>query len=464
MITGKLGDLKKILDAEIIGEPAEEIAFNGLSIDSRTIEQGNLFVAIKGDYNDGHKYVEPAGKNGAALFLVEKNSTSDLPEKIKPRAVAVDDTKLALRRLALWWKHKFSPAIVALTGTNGKTTTKEIIADCLAVKYNVFRSPGNFNNLYGIPLSLAMLNDTHEICVLELGMSYPGEIATLTEMVDPDYALITNIGPAHLETMGSLENIAKAKFEILEHSSESTVTFFNLDNSFLKDRFEAEAREKVGFAVNSPAEIRPARFSSNSYGRVIFELSGESIHLQASGLHNLYNALAACAVAGRIGLSIAEIKPALEAYRGRSSRMEVVKLTNVTLIDDSYNANPTSMNYALKVLHDIDEGGRKIAFLGDMKELGRQELKLHEQVGRMVAENKPDVLITAGKLALKIANGAVACGYDDNKIESFATTDEAAKCLMETIMEGDIILVKASRAMRFDKVVADLKSRLIGEI
>lgn len=463
MITGKLDDLKKNLDAETIGEPAGETRFNGLSIDSRTTEQGNLFIAIKGEYNDGHKYVEPAGRNGAALFLIDKSSLSDFPEKLKSRALAVDDTRLALRRLALWWKRKFSPVIIALTGTNGKTTTKEIIADCLAVKYNVFRSPGNYNNLYGIPLSLAMLNDSYDVCVLELGMSYPGEIATLTEMVDPDYALITNIGPAHLETMGSLENIAKAKFEILEHSSDSTVTFFNLDNSFLRARFETEIREKIGYAVKNPADIRPARFSSNSYGRVIFELAGESIHLRASGLHNLYNALAACAVAKRIGLSIEEIKPALEAYRGRSSRMEVIKLSKVTLIDDSYNANPTSMGYALKVMHDIDEGGRKIAFLGDMKELGEHEDELHEQVGQMVAENRPDMLITAGKLALNIAKGSVACGYDDNKIESFDTTDEAAKCLMETIMEGDIILVKASRAMRFDKVVADLKSSLGGE-
>jgi UDP-N-acetylmuramoyl-tripeptide--D-alanyl-D-alanine ligase len=212
VITGTLSDLGKIIAGRPLTDEAQPVTYTGLSIDTRTLVRNNLFVAIKGESDDGHKYISTAQSSGAAAFIIQSGYEALVPVEIKERTHVVDDTHKALRDIAFWWRKKFNPVVVAVTGTNGKTTTKEMIADLLSKKYRVFRSPGNFNNLYGIPLSLCRLDDSYEVCVLELGMSYPGEIAILTKIVRPDIALITNVGPAHLETMGSLENIAKAKF------------------------------------------------------------------------------------------------------------------------------------------------------------------------------------------------------------------------------------------------------------
>ncbi|MBD3217457.1 MAG: UDP-N-acetylmuramoyl-tripeptide--D-alanyl-D-alanine ligase [candidate division Zixibacteria bacterium] len=459
MITGKLGDLAEVTKGSLLSDEAGTAEFTGLSIDSRTIKRGSMFVAIKGEVDDGHKYLQQAYEKGAAAFVIQSGYEGQIPTDIKNRCILLPDTQLGLRQIALWWKDKFNPKYVAVTGTNGKTTTKEMIADVLAKKYNVFRSPGNYNNLFGIPLSLALLNQSCEICVLEFGMSYLGEIEELTKMVKPHLALITNIGPAHLETLGTIKNIARAKFELLDNLNSDSTRVLNLDDALLKARFDLESGPKIGYAVRADAQVRPTGYSSNSLGRIIFQYQGGEIHLKVPGLHTLYNSLAACAIAEIFEVGFEDIKNALESYKGKSSRMEILELGGITVIDDSYNANPTSMGYALKALAHIDGKGRKIAVLGDMRELGEEEIKLHHDVGSIVAEVDPDKLIAVGKLGMHIAAGANVKGYSSAKAETFMTVEEVIEAVLPEIKEGDQILVKASRAMEFEKLVTALKGK-----
>ena len=463
MIAGKLEEIVKVIDAELDSATELQTEFCGLSIDTRTIAARNIFVAIEGEVHDGHKFVSQAAEKGASVIIAERGNQHPIPENLKPKTVLVDDSKLALRQLGRWWKNKFDLKVVALTGTNGKTTTKEMIAETLAQKYKVFRTPGNFNNLYGIPLSLCKLDDSFEVAVLELGMSYPGEIETLTKLVNPDIALITNIGPAHLETMGSIENIAQAKFELLDNLRADALVILNLDDKILRSRFETEKHSKLGFAVNSAAEIKPAGFSSNSFGRMIFNYEEQEIHLAVPGLHNLYNALSACAVGRQMDIAPAEIKTALENYHSSNSRMQIVSAGAVTIIDDSYNANPTSMRFALQVLSQVDIPDRKIAILGDMRELGSDEVGMHQEVGRIIAELNPDMLITAGHLGMQIATGANYNGFDPQKTRTYIKTEDIFEFIDNDLHEGDCVLVKASRAMQFDKIVNKIKQHF-GEV
>jgi UDP-N-acetylmuramoyl-tripeptide--D-alanyl-D-alanine ligase len=275
-------------------------------------------------------------------------------------------------------------------------------------------------------------------------------------MVEPHVALITNIGPAHLETMDTIENIANAKFELLENLDKDSLRILNLDDPILKARFDSEPQPKMGYAVRADAEIKPTVFSANSLGRLIFNYADQEIHLSIPGLHNLYNALAACAVAKAFEVDPADIKAALEKYIGKNSRMQIHSLGDITVIDDSYNANPTSMGYALKALYDMGGEGRKIAVLGDMKELGKDEVNLHHQVGQVVAELELDKLITVGKLGMQIAAQANADGFDPAKTETFMNVENAIEWMLANLKPGDHILIKASRAMKFEKILTAL--------
>lgn len=457
MITGTLSDLGKVIAGRPLSDKARPVTYTGLSIDTRTLATDNLFVAIKGESDDGHKYIANAQSAGASAYVIQSGYEGQIPAEISECALVVEDTHKALRDIAQWWRDKFSPKIVALTGTNGKTTTKEMIADLLSRKYRVFRSPGNLNNLYGIPLALCLLDDSYEVCVLELGMSYPGEIAILTKIVRPDIALITNVGPAHLETMGSLENIAKAKFELFDNSAGSTLRILNIDDPLLAERYQSEEEPRMSFALNAEADVRPEEFSANSMGRMIFDYADQNIHLKVSGQHNLYNALAACAVGKAFDINPSDMKTALENFVSTNSRMQMINLKDIVVIDDSYNANPTSMGYALKVLGDMEVAGRRVAVLGDMKELGKDEVLLHQAIGNIIAELKPDLLITVGKLGMHIASQANLEGFDPGSTKTFMSASEAAEFLIPELRPGDHVLIKASRAMEFDKIVAQLK-------
>jgi UDP-N-acetylmuramoyl-tripeptide--D-alanyl-D-alanine ligase len=458
---------KKLLDI-VKGKPfpeeyIEDSGIKGLSIDSRGIEPGNLFIAIKGDRVDGHDYIKEALDKGASCVILDKKKLS---EKVKQffsstkgkRAALVDDTRAALQNVAKWYRDKFNPRVVGVTGTNGKTTTKEMIAEVLSGKYNVLRSEKSFNNQIGVPLTLLKLTQETEVLVLELGMNQPGEISLLTKMVEPDLGLITNIGSAHLEFMGSLENIARAKFGLLDNMDKNGVIVLNADDPYLSNKAKTEERKVYTFGTESKADFVADKITQNGNGFFSFSVNSLiPIKLRLLGRHNVYNALAAFTVGSILEVEEDKIKKALENYAPFELRMELTLIDGIKILNDSYNANPSSMENALETLKGMKKEGRKIAVLGDMLELGEKSYEFHKKVGEKVKECGVDYLYTLGELASGFAQGAGEKGLLKENIFSFQNKKELLEKLLEFLRPGDLVLFKGSRRMKMEEIVEGIK-------
>jgi UDP-N-acetylmuramoyl-tripeptide--D-alanyl-D-alanine ligase len=433
----------------------------GISIDSRTIEKGNLFVAIPGERYDGHQFVTEATNKGASLILISKEKTSHVKKKELKEipVVLVDDTKKALRDIAFWHRNRFEVPTVAVTGTNGKTTTKDMIAEVLSSKFRVLKSIKSYNNLIGVPLTLFELNPDTQVLVLELGMSSPGEIGILTQTAKPNLGVITNIGPAHLESMRSLEKIAQAKFELLDNMPSSHTSVLNADDEFLAKRIEDGKEKCISFAIRNEADFKASELTTTDEGYIGFKVNDKlDINLKLLGDHNVYNALAAFAVGTLLGVEEGKIKRGLERYTPSELRMELNQIGNIKVINDSYNANPVSMANALKTLKQMKSGGRKIAVLGDMLELGGKTFEYHFELGRRVAESGIDLLLTVGKYSPAIGQGAKEYGMNPEKILAFDNNEKISAYLLENLKAGDLVLIKGSRKIKLEEVVLSLKS------
>ena len=434
--------------------------FTGVSIDSRTVSKDNLFLAIEGKNTDGHKFIPEAIAQGAIAVVVNDKYKHELSD-LAPRFLVVKDTLKALHDLASWWISKFDLIKIAVTGTNGKTTTKEMIAAVLSTRYKTYKSPGNYNNFYGVPLAIFEMDDSYEAAVFEFGMSTPGEIAGLTKIVKPQYGLITNVEAAHLETMLTVDAIAHAKFELFDNMPDDGTAIFNLDNKYLHNRFAAERLKKFGFSIRNRSGLSPSRFELNGSGCAIFELEGiGEVHLAVQGMHNMYNAVAAAAVGRLLSIPDGKIKNALESFRPIEMRMETFTVNGVLIINDTYNANPISMKFALDTLASLKVNGRKFAVLGDMLELGEKTTELHRDVGAHAATESPDFLITCGNLAREIIDGAMAAGYSSDRLHYFEDTNDVIDYLLDNLRPDDAVLVKASRSMAFDRITVGLRSQL----
>jgi len=453
---------------EIVGgspfpeKPIEDLVIKGISIDSRKIEYQNLFIAIKGEMFDGHDFIKEALDKGAFCVILDINKFSE-KEKFffssakGKRAVLVEDTRTALQKIAKWHRDKFKLKVVGVTGTNGKTTTKEMIAEVLSKKYRVLRSEKSFNNQIGVPLTLLKLTSETQVLVLELGMSQPGEIGILTNMVQPDFGLITNIGPAHLEFMGSLEKIAEAKFELLKNMKEKGAIILNADDPWLFDKALKEKREVYTFGLEKKADFIADKISQNRNGFFSFLVNRSfPINLKLLGKHNVYNALAAFSVGSILGVEKKEIKEALENYSPFELRMELSKINGIKILNDSYNANPSSMERALETLKGMKTDGRKIAVLGDMLELGEKSFEFHKKVGEKVKEYGLDYLFTFGDLSLGYAEGATWKGFKRENIFSFQDKKALLENILKFLRTGDLILFKGSRKMRLEEIVEGL--------
>jgi UDP-N-acetylmuramoyl-tripeptide--D-alanyl-D-alanine ligase len=440
----------------------------GVSIDSRTLDKGNIFFAIKGENLDGHNFVTQAIEKGASAVVITESKGGDFSPIALDSIpfILISDSKKALQRLALWYRKKFSPKVIAVTGTNGKTTTKDMIASVLAKKYKVLKSPKSYNNQIGLPLTLFQLNPEIEVIAVELGTSNLGEIGNLTQIALPDVGVITNIGPAHLETFASLERIAKAKFELLDEMSFDGVSVLNIDDKLIQKRAKKEKRKIVTYALENKADYQATDVKLSDEGFVSFcvgafgngPLEQFSIQLKLLGMHNVYNALAAFVCGELLGVAREKIKQALEEYAPSELRMELVKIGGIRIINDSYNANPVSMRNALSTLKRIENRGRKIAVLGDMLELGEKEIDFHKEIGRFVASSKLDLLLTVGTLSNFIASEAKNSGMDSKNIISFHNNSDLRSYLKEHLVDGDLILVKGSRKMKLEEVVKNLKN------
>jgi len=439
----------------------EGVSISGVSIDSRDVSAKNLFVAIKGETHDGHSFIGDVIRKGVKAIIVDKDyrSAAEYDDCV---LIVVRDTLKALQDLAASWYSRFSVRSVAVTGTNGKTTTKEMIADVLSTKYRTFRTLGNFNNQYGVPLSIFKMGGSYEVAVFEFGMSTPGEIRTLTRIIQPEYGLITNIDAAHLETMLSIDAIANAKFELFDNMPADGTAIMNLDNAYLRKRFDTETLRKVGFGIKDSSGYSLKQYSFNGTGRARFEVEGSGeIHLPVPGIHNLYNALAAATVGHLFDIPPASMKSALEAFKPVDMRMETSIISGVTLINDAYNANPASMQYALDTLSGISSTGKKYAVFGDMFELGTNQEEYHRRVGGYAAKQPPDYLVTSGHLAKHIADGASEGGFPSERLRHFPEVSDLIAHLLDCLRPGDTVLIKASRGMQFDRIATALKS-LIG--
>ena len=462
MLTISLNELLKVTGGEVGNNTkGHQVDARGISIDSRTIKKGNLFVAIPGERYDGHQFVIDAQNKGASLVIISKEKINQVEKKKLKEipVVLVKDTKKALREIAFWHRNKFEVPTVAVTGTNGKTTTKDMITEVLSSKFKVLKSIKSYNNLIGLPLTLFELDSDTQVLVLELGMSSPGEIGILTKTAKPNIGVITNIGPAHLESMESLEKIAQAKFELLENMPSSHISVLNADDEFLAERIKNSREKTISFAIKNEADFKANELTTSDEGYIGFKVNGKlNINLRLLGEHNVYNALAAFAVGSLLGVDELKIKESLERYTPSELRMELNQIGNIRVINDSYNANPVSMANALKTLKQMKGEGRKIAVLGDMLELGKKTFDYHFKLGRSVAEFRIDLLLTVGKHSSVIGQGAKEHGVNSEKIFAFDDNEKVSAYLIENLKDGDLVLIKGSRKMKLEEVVLSLKS------
>jgi UDP-N-acetylmuramoyl-tripeptide--D-alanyl-D-alanine ligase len=435
------------------GEPlcGDSMAFSGVSIDSRTVMEGEIFFALRGERFDGHDFLDSVLSTGSAAVVDHGFEAAQKGKAI----IQVKDTLKALQDLAGYMRLKHDIPVVAITGSNGKTTTKEMTYSILSRRFKVLKNKGNLNNHIGLPLSLTRLVPSDEVMVLELGMNSTGEIRRLCEIAMPSHGVITNIGSAHIGRLGSRDAIRSAKLEMLEGI---TTAVLNGDDDFLMDGVRGFKGKIITFSIRSDSHIMAkdlyATERGNSFTLAFRDGKSVPVRLNVHGLFNVYNSLAASAVCFSLGMNIEEIRTALEAYTAFPMRFEVLRRGSITVINDSYNANPSSVFEALKELERMRGGGRLVAVLGDMNELGNFAEDAHRNVVKTVIELGIDVLVSVGEM-MGLAAGETGDGINGMKpvIYKFGDVEELTLNIGKILMPGDTALVKGSRAMNMDRAV-----------
>jgi UDP-N-acetylmuramoyl-tripeptide--D-alanyl-D-alanine ligase len=447
--------------------------FSGISTDSRTLKPGEFFCALPGDNYDGHDFLLGAMEKGAAGVLVQKrfHGTGALLESarkrgLEPVVIAVEDTLKALGDLASWWRHQHPVRVVAITGSAGKSTTKEMAAAVLEQNHRILKNPGNFNNLIGLPVTLLGLEAGQEFAVLEMGMNRPGEIARLTEIADPDVGVITNVGAAHIEGVGDLNGVARAKTELVERMRSGGQVILNGEDDLLMKTAALYRKDFLTFGFGRDHDVRATSVQSMGPEGLSFQLNYQNeslpVRLRVPMLRNVMNALAAAAVGFSLGQSAGQIAQGLYGFAGIKGRFTVLNLPGgITLVDDTYNANPSSLKAALESARLLaGRDGRMIVGLGEMLELGKEASKAHLDAGRQVAEAGAYALVAMGGRAGEMIRGAVAAGIPAFHAREVSTHGEMTEEIRGRILRGDVILLKGSRRMHLERVVDGLKEAL----
>ena len=456
-----LENIEKACGGRYIGTEAEKkTEVLGVVIDSRQVESGYLFVAIPGEKVDGHKFIPDVFAKGAAAVLSEQQ----LEDPAGPY-ILVESTTKALRDLAEYYRKSLDIKVVGITGSVGKTSTKEMIASVLSEKYRVLKTEGNYNNEIGLPLTIFKIRAEHEVAVLEMGISEFGEMHRLATMANPDICVITNIGLCHLENLKTRDGILKAKTVSFAHLKKDGIAILNGDDDKLSTIRQVGDKEPVFYGMEEKMEYREdAKKSVYATGVENLGLYGmqarihtpegeRDVRIPIPGEHNVYNALAATAVGLSLGLSLDQISSGILKAKTIGGRTNLLNTGSMTVIDDCYNANPVSMKASIDVLATAE--GRKIAVLGDMGELGENEKKLHYEVGEYLAKKEIDVLFCAGELSEEIAKAA----QKESKtceVYYFKTRDALLEQLLPFLKTGDTVLVKASHFMEYPKIVKSL--------
>lgn len=436
------------------GNEAKEYTVTGVEIDSRRVKAGDLFVAIPGEKVDGHKFIPDVLKKGA--YALSQQSLD-----VDGTYILVEDTVTAMKRLARFYRNTLDIKVVGITGSVGKTSTKEMIASVLGTKFRVHKTQGNFNNGIGLPLTIFQIEKEHQVAVLEMGISEFGEMHELADMAQPDIMVITNIGLCHLENLKTRDGILKAKTESFAHLKPDGVVILNGDDDKLSTVEKVAGRKPVFYGIKGRNLCETSVCADAVTEHGLEGMTAEfhtpqgdmEVFIPIPGEHNVYNALAATCVAEQLGLSMDEIKCGIAAASTISGRTNLIHTKGMTVIDDCYNANPVSMKASLDVLSKA--GGRKIAVLGDMGELGEDEQQLHYEVGTYAGTLPIDLLFCVGTLSGKLAEGAKKQN-PALTVKHYGTREEMTEELLATVKEGDAVLVKASHFMEFPKVVAAL--------
>lgn len=439
------------------------IVVEKVSTDSRRVKAGELFVALRGENFDGHKFVEAAAKSGAAGAIVDVNWRGNVPANFA--VLRVHDTLRAYQTLAANYRQSLPIRVLAITGSNGKTTTKDFAASVLARRFRVTKTEGNFNNHVGLPRTVLEADSEDDIGVWEIGMNHPGEIEPLAKIAAPDAAIITNIGVAHMEFMGSREAIANEKGALAEAVGPAGTLILNAEDPF-SEKIANRTRARVVFAGIEHGTVQATELRQSSAGSEFTILEGAHrcrAQLPVPGLHMIQNALLAVAAGRAFGLSIEECAAGLAAAPLTKARLQVKEIRGVEFIDDSYNANPDSMTAALRTLVELDAEGKRIAVLGEMRELGAELERGHAQVGEAAAQFGIDRLIAIGELAAIIARAAEQAGLKNTAVVK--STTEAAELLTNIAAPGDLVLVKGSRLAQTEQVIEKFaKPETIGDL
>ncbi len=452
-----LEELAKLLDADLVG-PWRARKQIQLCTDSRKLKKGQIFWALSGDNFDGHVFANEVFKLGGSAAVVSKNWHRENGQSINVY-IPVDDPNTALLALAKRYAAKFRIPKIGVTGSNGKTTTKDMIVKMLSQAGNVLGTQGNFNNHVGVPLTLFELKSHHDFAVIEIGMSHPGEIRTLSDVVSPTLAVITNVGTAHLEHMGSQEKIAEEKLSIASGFKTKGTLIINVDDPYLA-KARSNAKTKLLTYGLHRGQIRPDELTYDAEGCASFRIGRTEFKLQVPGEHNVYNALAAIAVGTYLRLSKKAMVKGLRSFTASPNRLQIKKLNGLTVIDDSYNANPTSTKTALSTLGSMQGRGRCLAVLGDMLELGDEGPAMHLEIGRYLVEMGVTELFTFGTLSRFINQGAREKGMKRERAHHFLDFNLLCAELIKNLQPGDTLLVKGSHGMHLERVYEFLKDKL----
>lgn len=462
MLTLSVATLVEVTGGRLAAGP-DTTMVNGLAIDSRSVDPGAAFVAFVGEHADGHAFVREALAAGARAIIVTRDDESvrqaiEESGRSEVALVVVEDAAAAVERLAAWHRMRLVCPVIGITGSTGKTTTKDFLRSVLATRMRVVATTGNRNNELGVPLTVMEAGADTEALIVEMAMRGPGQIARLSEIARPTAGLVTNVGVSHLEAMGSEEAIASAKAELVRAIPERGRVFLNGDDAWSEALAKASAAAVTLYGLGPGCDVRAEDVRVEQDGHPAFRLVAEQgvadVRLPLLGRHNVYNALAAAAAGLYLELSLDDVVAGLERTVVSKWRMETFEsATGIMVINDAYNANPTSMRAAIAALGDLPTEGRRIAVLGDMAELGSLSELAHFQLGERVAGSAVDVLVTVGQRAKRIADGALASGMDPEAVRPCASPEEASEVLDDLLQPGDTVLVKASRVMGLEAVV-----------
>lgn len=433
-----------------------EIA-QGYSIDSRTVGSGELFFAVKGDRLDGHDFVDAALARGAVGAVVSREHSQRFEDQ--SRLLVVEDTLVALQTLATAVRRVWGKQLIGVTGSAGKTTTKEAIAHVLAAQFRVLKSEGNFNNHFGLPLMLLKIEPEHDLAVIEMGMSHAGEIRALAKIAQPEIGVVTNVAPVHLEFFDSIAGIARAKYELIESLPANGTAVLNADDEYVSLFGRGFKGKVISYGTHSAADVRAEKIRSRGAEGSSFDVvtanGRQAVAFPLVGQHNVLNALAAISVGLARGMTLSETVDALATLKPADKRGQVLQLGNITVINDCYNSNPKALNAMVDALASM-KANRRIVVAGEMLELGPAGEEMHRAAGQHVGEKKIDVLIGVRGLAQAMVDGARSTGAS---AEFVATPQEAGEWLAREARDGDVVLLKASRGVKLESALEAWQAR-----